>query len=1112
MSARLPVPLLRVTLALLLPVAALPLRASAAPVAADEQEQRVFRDTAERYAQRMGEFQGDVREIVDAAEAEERARISDSFGAAMARNEEDGNTLRRVTIAKLESFLQKYPDTRYAPDMKFRLADLYYDEAELDFVARMQEYAVLQDQADANPSMVLPEPPEKDYRKPIALYVDILRNYPDFAYRPDSLYMLGWCYGSGNAAQHNDEAARDAYVEIVTRFPKSAFANDANMHLGEYYFDLPGIPGDPTVNVRTAVMYYNAVMADGTEGRNYDKAMYKLGWSHYKMNEYDKALAYLVQLLDYSDTLYARTGSIAQTRKEAVEYLAISYADLADRQGKSPVEVARAHLSKVGDRKWQHDVVERLADILLLQAKFEDSIDTYAFLQKQWPLDPKNPIYQYSISTIYAKKMPVRNDAAAAEALTVLSKNYVEGTPWYGANKSNPDAIAQARGYIESSLATVASDKLVRCQEAIAAGDPTAQALCHDAAVTFRDFLQKYPFAADYDQDEWYEALAWFLAGDFPEAATQYAQVLKNPRSKFHDGARFQLMKAREQIVKAKYGKIDVVPEGALVNKSVTTPYGKQIVQYMITDEQKAFVLSADDIQDREFTDPDWIPLLEKVRPALAYNAGLISYRFGDLPDARKRLLAVYTRYPATDQSRNAAALLVQTYVDEGDIASVEQWAKKLGLTDIAEEAALTLCQALIDAGKHGDAAVCLAKFRQDYPGPDKYTKVAHYKYANQLDLAGRTAEANTLFEQYINDYSDDENAKGLYFRIAQGYSSILDLKTAIKYFDKLVDVTKGQHPDAPAALYNSAFLRTGTGDHEGAARKYEEYAKLPAAGTSGEIEKIFWLAGEQWELVSPVQAISFYERYLGHPSHFASINPSHAIIAEYKLSQLYLARGDKARSAKKLEELDQTFRENAAAGVSSDARKLAALRPTQELLAELDDFKKYAFGKSKKDEKANVELVRFKKPEALRKLVDDSLALIQTYQDFDAAAAALYVQGAAYFAYADMIYKVPPPAGLTEEEMGIYQEELDRVLSPLRLAAEDAAKARLQASLEKARVDKHWSVWNSKAVELLHDFSPSEYPSERQEGRGVIDGSPIQFADPASPVPPAAPATGGAK
>ena len=190
----------------------------------DEAELRVFRDTAERYTSRMREFHADVSHIVDVTESEERERIESTFGAAVSRNQEEGSTLRRVSIAKIEAFLQRYPDTQYAADMKFRLADLYYDESEVEFMARNEAYDAVEDPA--------PElEPKKDYRRSIALYEDILAHYPDFEFRPDAYYMLGWCRGSANGLQYDEVAARDAYVAIVTKYPKSVFANDANMRL-----------------------------------------------------------------------------------------------------------------------------------------------------------------------------------------------------------------------------------------------------------------------------------------------------------------------------------------------------------------------------------------------------------------------------------------------------------------------------------------------------------------------------------------------------------------------------------------------------------------------------------------------------------------------------------------------------------------------------------------------------------------------------------------------------------------------------------------------------------------------------------------------------------------
>ena len=44
----------------------------------------------------------------------------------------------------------------------------------------------------------------------------------------------------------------------------------------------------------------------------------------------------------------------------------------------------------------------------------------------------------------------------------------------------------------------------------------------------------------------------------------------------------------------------------------------------------------------------------------------------------------------------------------------------------------------------------------------------------------------------------------------------------------------------------------------------------------------------------------------------------------------------------------------------------------------------------------------------------------------YDTAAASLYLQGMSLFAYADMAYDIPPPKGLTEEELDIYRETVD--------------------------------------------------------------------------------------
>ncbi|MFZ5475983.1 MAG: tetratricopeptide repeat protein [Myxococcota bacterium] len=1083
--------------------------ARAQDATADAAEWKAFQDTLERYSERMKEFQGDARSILDAHEAEERGKISSSYGAAMRRLEESEDALRRVAITRIEGFLQKYPDTKHSPDMLFRLADLYFEEAEIAFSGEMDAYSRLEEQVQSNPNMILPPPPLKDYSRPIALYRQVIDRYPQFEYTADTYYMLAWCHSVQNAQQYDADVARDVYQTIVDRYPGSVFGNDANMRLGEYYFDAPGTREDPTVNVRLAIKYYEAVLADGEKGRNYDKAIYKLGWSHYKLNDYDRALAYLVQLLDYSDQQFLETGKEASTRKEAIEYLAISYADIAERQARKPWEVAMAHLDKVGDRKWQHEVVERLADLLWVQAKWEASIDTYTFMQDRWPTDPMNPVYQQNVALLWGGSpqnafdppqarppMPFPDQAKSDAAFQQLSEKYVDGKPWYNANRNNPDAIARARGYIEESLAQVATGLLVEARES---GDPVKYQL---AAEKFREYLDKFPFANDYDTYEWYLALAYYESNQFPEAEKAYAQILKNDRSQFREGARFQLMATRRQLLLAKFGKLEEVPADATTERVIEVPGGEPITVYALSDEHKAFIAACDDLVEREFSDPDWAPVLERDRAALAYLPAQILYNHGRFEEARPRFEKVIARFPKKDEALYSASLMTATYQREANKEkTVELITKYVGMNlgsgelsksemakmkDTLEGTKYLICYDFSEKKEHLPAADCYGTFMTEYP-KSQYFDEALYSAANNFELGGKAEESNRLFEKYINLYPSNELSKGLYFRIASNYSSTLDLQKSIQYYEQLAKLFP-TYVDAPAALFNAAFLRVGVGDHAGAARAYEKYASLTPP--QPDAEQIYWRAGEQWELVSDAEALTFYQNYL---RKFPSSDPNHVIEAWHRISKLYAKKGDTRRSADALKSLQQAYLQNAGASLTSRSRSLAAEIALKQVLDQYETFK---LVKWTNNEAKNVDILTKQKPEELKRLTDAAVLLIQTYQDYDTAAASLYIQGMAYYAYADMAYNCPPPKGLTEDELVIYQ---DTIAQQFQIPSEDRAKARLTAALEKAKTEKRWSDWNSKMLAALNEREPTNYPAERRESRGAATTGGVDFSGPMS-------------
>lgn len=1081
-----------VALLVLAGLVAAPANASDLPKSLNAEEWKGFQDTLERFKDRMNELQDDVKAIVTQREGEEQARIESIYGPMIKRLEADETAQRKIAMERLEAFLRKYPVSPYSANMKFRLADLYFRQADVEYFVSFLEYQKFVLASADHPEIVLPEPPYKDYSRSVALYEDILANNQDFENLADTYYMLAWCRNVDDGTVHDAELAKASYEAIIQRYPGTGFANDANMALGEYWFELP----NPNKNTPTAIKYYDAVLADGEKGRNYDKALYKLGWSEYKLNNYDAALAQMVRLLDFSDKQVLQTGKPATTRPEAIKYLAISYSDMGLNLSRKPVDVAVQHLNKVGDRPWQHEEFEELSEVLMKAAKVEDAIDVWAYMQERWPLDPKNPVYQHNIALNFLK-LPSGADAQRSEAaMAVLSQQYADESPWFAANRTNADAIAVARQFIEQSLGQVATTLYLNAEET---GDVAGYAA---AAEKFREFLDKYPFGKDYNEYEYNFAASLYYSNQFEDAIAAYKQVLKNDHSPFREASRYTIMQARKEVVLAKFGKLPDVPPGQAVAETLTSEFGKTVTVYTVSDEQKAYIEAIDDVLSREFTDPDLVAVLEKARPQVTYLAGHLAYNHGLYAEARKRFTEVIDKYPSTREAGFAAGLLVATYSNEGDLERVsslidELRAKPLGqdgaglgdLATVQEQAQFNIALNMGKNGNHLGASKAFLSFLKRFP-ESQYASVVLYSAGREADLAGNALEAIKIYEQFVAKYPTDERSQSLYFVIGDTYAATLNLPKAIENYENVVRLFPDSE-DAQSAMYNSAFFRVGIGDHKGAAQEYEQYAQKY---TGGDAEGTFWAAGEQWELVSDAEAFNYYRRYI---DRYGGSNPDHAIEALYKVAKAQEKRpGNQAPAT--WARLDETFRTAAAEG-KSISQKSSALAAEGAVKALEKEFQSMTVTKWTSDQKKNVDMILDVKNVKIPALVAHGIEIIGTYRDFDSTQACQYYMGMAALNFADSLYKVPVPKEFqgSDELIAAYNEQIDG----LRLPIEDSGKKALKRALDKATVDKRWSVWNSKMLGELNSRFPSDFPSERDEARGKIDPGDVQAAGPTSDI-----------
>ncbi len=477
------------------------------------------------------------------------------------------------------------------------------------------------------------------------------------------------------------------------------------------------------------------------------------------------------------------------------------------------------------------------------------------------------------------------------------------------------------------------------------------------AAELYAQYLRTFPFSDNYYEITWYLADTLAKSGKLDEATKLYEVLAKAEGQPYVDGARYELMLARRQILVQKYGKEDALPPDAKVEKVVTLASGKERQVYALGADHAAFIDIADSLKDTQLTG-EHAKALEDNRPAVAYICAQILYAHGRFDEARPRFEEIIQRWPERDEAAFAASLVLDSYQADEDLATLKLKAahysgmvlgkskaaadKKQVFQSIEEGATFKLAMDHVKSGNRAAAADAFLAFMKAYPN-SKYIKDAHYNAANSLEIIGRVDEANRLFEDYVAKWPKDERSRALFFRIAGNYANVLELQKAIANYDALVrNFPSPDNQDAPAALYNSAFLSIGLGDHKAAALKFEEYAKkFPS---QPDAEQVRFQAGQQWEQVSAKSALEFYQSYLNayYGKSASSANPDHVMEAFYRIAILKEQSGVRGASLDAAwDDVSKAYANLAPAGrVGPTGRKYAAHAAFRQVEATFETFK----------------------------------------------------------------------------------------------------------------------------------------------------------------------------
>ena len=1078
-----------------------------------------FQEAFARYAAEIRDYQGTVDSIVDAEYKRKVAKINDFYDAKIRANEMVEREYRKDAVAAFEEFLRKHPsEERYTPDAMFRLAELYFEKANDDFLVADEDYQNQLALYEAGKLADPPAEPQRDYSKTIAMFKRLIGDWPEYRLLDGAYYLLAY----SELQMGQDQEARDTFAQLIVKRPDSEFVPEAWIRIGEYHFDYNELD-------LARAAYQQAMQFP--DSKYFDKALYKLAWTHYRQDNFDEAIRQFQRLVEYSDELERTTGQSGSVlREEAILYIAISLAEQdwnLDGVKDDDFGLVRVRRYVTGDRPYEREVLAQLGTYLFDNAQYPDAVDVYNFMLKKYPLDRRNPeIHEQVILALLRDE----NLDAAFKERSKLSQYYGRGSDWwtYQQKVGNAEAVRYAENLVKDNLIQSATwyhaeAQKLREKASVEGADGSVEAGAAarekyaTAAKGYADFLQKYPNDKDFYQWNFYYAECLYYSEQFEPAYEQYRVVreMDVAKNEYQEVAAFNAIKALELKI------TDLVRKGELPGKVL--PKGALEDARAAAESQQE---AREDVEDRgmqkvavkkETVPPvvmNWVTAMDRyvvlglkneedkyLDAKFAFQAGKIFYDYKDFDTARRRFDWIVENYPENEIAYLAGSLILETYREENDFPGLAAAAGRLANVIKGEQAAAIQAEvrtlelgALFKTaeqefakGNYEAAAAKYIELLQENPDTEHAAKALN-NAAVAYENVKRYESAMKLYERVYKEHPKDPLATYALYRVGVNQERFFDFENAVQTYELFYEQAGRRTQDEinatgldfnleekrAAALLSAAVIQENLQKYEQAARGYERFVnEFPddkqAAQAQWQASLVWEKAGQKSKMIDAIE--KFYRQYGGDAKVDDKVMEGLAKIADY-----HEARRDRRAADRQYERiLDEYMRRGIQPG-SGPAFHAAKARF---MLVERD-YAEWEKVRIRGNRKAQEKLLKEKI--AGQKELTGKYEEVYGYASLEWTMAASFRIGKMYQEFAKSLYEVPIPFREDSEQYEIYRTQLEDVAIPL----EDEAIRRYEATISKAREAKVVNEWTKRTLEELNKYKPSEYPLYHEEQRSV--------------------------
>jgi tetratricopeptide (TPR) repeat protein len=342
-------------------------------------------------------------------------------------------------------------------------------------------------------------------REAIETYRKILEAYPNYERNDKVLYQLSRAY---DEIGEPDEAMA-VMDRLVAEYPYSKYVDEVHFRRGEYFF--------VRKSYLDAEEAYESIVGMGTSSSYYELALYKLGWTLYKQELYERSLDKYMAMLDYRLSIgYDFDDTYAENDEHRVadtfRVISLSFSNLGGP------EVLDEYFSANGHRSYADKIYENLGEFYFTKLRFEDAASVYKSFTELNPFHTASPNFSMRIVEIYGE--------AGFPQLVVKSKKEFATTYALNAeywNYFDVDDSPEVIGFLKTNLTDLAGHYHALYQDKNLVDERPAS--FSEAQRWYRQFL--YSFPTDIASPGINYQLADLLLEnkDFGEAAREYERT-----------------------------------------------------------------------------------------------------------------------------------------------------------------------------------------------------------------------------------------------------------------------------------------------------------------------------------------------------------------------------------------------------------------------------------------------------------------------------------------------------------------------------------------------------------------------------------------------------------